>query len=322
MSSVKDHYLVIGAQGFIGAWICRLLIEAGHRVTGADATPDPRSADCVLADEHNDRLSFVVCDARDADAIDRLVGEGVTHVIYLAGLLRPASENDPWLSAQISIGGLMHVFRAVERRKGIHIAYASTAAVYGPAANYPGKKVTDKSVPNPTDHYGTQRLAMEMTARAFFLQHGVGSLGLRPWVVYGAGRFNGLSAQPSIAMLAAAAGKPFEIAFGNRTIVHHARDVAEAFVRGVQSNLNDAVTANIPGESISMPDLVAIINRAAPESKGKITIKKATLGQPEYLEDPTLERLIGPLPSPTQERTRETIADYRRLLAEGRITFP
>ena len=319
-----QHYLIIGAGGFIGAWICKLLVEQGARVTATDATPDPRSAESVLTDAHRAKIKFVTSDARNAAETDQLVGDDVTHVIYMAGLLRPASEINPWLSAEVSIGGLIHVFNAAIRRKGdLKIAYASTAAVYGPDSATADKRIVTEARPNPTDHYGIHRFAMELTARAFFQQHGVVSLGLRPWIVYGAGRFNGLSAQPSIAMLAAAADQPFEMAFGGRHVLHHVREVAAAFILGVQSNLTSAVCANIPGESVEMGELVNLIGQLAPNSRGKITVRgSGDLKQAEIVDDPTLEQLIGPLKSPTEERVRETIEDYRRLLSEGRISFP
>ena len=148
------------------------------------------------------------------------------------------------------------------------------------------------------------------------------SMGLRPWVVYGVGRFNGLSAQPSLAMLAAAAGAPFHMQFGGRNVVQHVRDVALAFIRGARAKFDGAVQANIPGESIEMTELIDLIVACAPNAHGTITCESRDLGSPSRLADPTLERLIGPLPSPTADRIGETIADYRKLLADGRITYP
>lgn len=323
MSMAREHFVVIGARGFIGSWICRLLIEEGVKVTATDTNPDPRSMGSVLDPNHLSKMTYLVSDARCPEAVAALIGEDVTHVIYLAGLLRPASENNPLLSSQVSIGGLINVLDVSVRRKGrLGIAYSSTAAVYGPASSYANGQIDDMSPPAPRDHYGVHRYAMEMTANAYFNEHGVTSMGLRPWVVYGAGRFNGLSAQPSLAMLAAAAGAPFHMQFGGRIVVQHVRDVALAFIRSARARLDSAVQANIPGESIEMTDLIAIIEKCVPKARGTITCEATDMGSPSRLADPRLERLIGPLPSPTTERIGETIADYRKLLADGRISYP
>ena len=39
---MEDHYLVTGAQGFIGAWIVKGLLEAGIPVTVFDLDTTPR----------------------------------------------------------------------------------------------------------------------------------------------------------------------------------------------------------------------------------------------------------------------------------------
>ena len=323
MSAGREHFVIIGARGFIGSWICRLLVEEGIKVTATDTNPDPRSLSSVLGPDHLNKMKYLVSDARSPEAVSELISGDVTHVIYLAGLLRPASENNPLLSCQVSIGGLINVLDASVRRNGeIGLAYSSTAAVYGPASSYPDGQVDDKSILMPNDHYGLHRYVMEMTADVYFRQHGVTSMGLRPWIVYGAGRFNGLSAQPSLAMLAAAAGAPFHMHFGGTSVFHHVRDVALAFIRGARATFDGAVKANIPGESVAMNDLIEMIVRFVPEAHGRITCESKNLGAPMRLRDPTLERIIGSLPSPTEERVRETITEYRRLLADGRISFP
>lgn len=316
----REKFLVIGARGFIGAWVCRLLVEEGIAVVASDASPDPRSVDTVLSEDHLKNIEFHVSDARDPDAIEKLIGDETTHVIFLAGLLRPASEKNPLLSSQVSIGGLINVMNASIKRNGkLRVAYSSTAAVYGAASDYPNGRIVADSRPNPKDHYGVTRYAMELTADVYARQNGVSSIGLRPWIVYGAGRFNGLTAQPSLAMLAAAARVPYHIEIGARVVVSHAREVASAFIRAVRADFKGAVHANIPGEMIDMERLVDIICRSVPDLMGSITCAQSPKVQREALDDPTLEKIIGPLPPCTEERVGETIEDYRRLLKDGRV---
>jgi nucleoside-diphosphate-sugar epimerase len=223
----------------------------------------------------------------------------------------------------VSIGGLINTLNAcINRKDEVGIVYASTAAVYGPASSYLDGVIDEKSLPQPKDHYGLHRLAMEMTADVYFRQHNVRSIGLRPWIVYGAGRFNGLTAAPSLAMLAAVTGNSFHMKFGGVSVFHHVRDVAIAFIRSARSNFSGAVTANIPGESLEMNKFIEIIERFVPEAKGKITCESINLGAPNRVMDLTLERIIGPLPSPTEDRVKESILEYRRLVHDGLVSFP
>lgn len=319
----KEHFLIIGARGFIGSWICRLLVEEGVMVTATDIKFDPKSINSVLEPHHINKINICESDARNPEDVTKLIGNDITHVIYLAGLLRPASENDPLLSSQVSICGLINAFNAcINRKNEIGIVYASTAAVYGPASSYLDGVIDEKSRPQPKDHYGLHRLVMEMTAEVYFRQHNVRSIGLRPWIVYGAGRFNGLSAEPSLAMLAAVTGNSFHMKFGGVSVFHHVRDVALAFIRSARSNFPGAITANIPGESLEMDNFIEMIEHFVPEAKGKITCESVNLGAPNRVMDLTLERIIGPIPSPTQDRVKESILEYRRLVDNGLVSFP
>ena len=107
-----------------------------------------------------------------------------------------------------------------------------------------------------------------------------------------------------------------------RSIFHHVRDVAAGFIRGVRAPLSIALAANIPGESVSIGELIEMIYAHAPNAVGKLSYDMREPDAVEFLDDPTLETLIGPLRSPTFERVGETIHEFRSLLAASRITFP
>ena len=61
-------------------------------------------------------------------------------------------------------------------------------------------------------------------------ENGVASVGLRPHTVYGVGRDQGVTSAPTVAMLAAAAGRAYTIPYGGACQMQLARDVARAFV--------------------------------------------------------------------------------------------
>jgi len=83
----------------------------------------------------------------------------------------------------------------------------------------------------PGTIYGVYKRANEGTAWVYHAERGVASIGLRPHTVFGPGRDHGLTSAPTSAMLAAAAGKPFQIPYGGTSQFQYAPDVARAFVQ-------------------------------------------------------------------------------------------
>src|SRR6266581_6345086 len=61
--------------------------------------------------------------------------------------------------------------------------------------------------------YGAYKYCDEQIAKVYSGDWGIHSLGIRPGVVYGVGRDQGLTSKTTVAILAAAAGKPYEVPF-------------------------------------------------------------------------------------------------------------
>src|SRR5205823_2647655 len=80
--------------------------------------------------------------------------------------------------------------------------------LYGPGP------VTDDAPPKPATHYGVYKVANEETARIYWEEHRIPSMGFRPLSVYGPGRDFGVTADPTLAMKAAVLGRPFQIRWG------------------------------------------------------------------------------------------------------------
>ena len=215
------------------------------------------------------------------------------------------------LGARVNVVGTVNVFEAVKQRldRIPGVAYASSAAVYGPGDPSPAPESGGTA---PATLYGVYKLANEGTARLYWAEGAVPSIGIRPYVVYGLGRDQGMTSGPTLAMAAAARGEGSEIGYGGVTQYDYAQTVGLAFVRAAAAPAG-AVVANFPGVSASMGEVVAAIEAAAPEVAGRITWDESPLPFPEQLEAHALEELIGPLPQPSLvEGVRETIERFRR----------
>jgi nucleoside-diphosphate-sugar epimerase len=303
---MPERFLVTGALGCIGAWILRQLVREGVPVVGFDLGDDRQRLELVLEPEELAEVELVRGDVTDLGAVERALGDhGVTHVVHLAAMLVPQAAADPPRGALVNVVGTVNVFEAATRSGTVQgVAYASSAAAFGPGEG----PVPEDAPPSPTTHYGVHKVANEGAARVYWQDADLGSVGLRPYVVYGPGRDHGVTAGPTLAMAAAARGESYRIPFGGRVQMHFAPDAAKAFVDGARrSEEGGALVANLGGPAVHMSEIVAAIEAAVPEAAGTITFEEAPLPFPEKFEG-----AVHPAPvTPLRDAVRETIELFR-----------
>jgi nucleoside-diphosphate-sugar epimerase len=198
--------------------------------------------------------------------------------------------------------------------------YASSAAVYGVSEEYPEGPVGHEAAQRPRTHYGVYKRANEGTALVYWLDDGISSIGLRPYVVYGPGRDQGLTSSPTTAMLAAALDVPYEIPFGGRFDLQFADDVARAFIRAARAPFEGAEVFNLHGSVAHVRDVLSEIEEAVPEMRGKLSYKEAPLSFPEEMDDTPLIDALGPLPRTSlKDGVAATLATFREAIADGRL---
>ncbi len=304
--------LVTGALGCVGAWAVKAVLDAGDEPVGYDLGDADHRLRLVLSAEEVAQLTLVRGDITDLDALGRALDDHeITRVVHLAALQVPFCRADPVLGARVNVVGTVNVFEAVKARldRIPGVAYASSAAVYGPDDPSPAPESGGVA---PATLYGVYKLANEGTARLYWAESGVPSVGIRPYVVYGPGRDQGMTSGPTVAMAAAARGEGFEIGYGGAAQYDYAPDVGRAFVRAAGCS-EGAVVGNFPGVRAEMTEVVAAIEAAAPASAGRITwAEEISLPFPAQLESRALEAALGPLPTtPLATGVAETIARFR-----------
>lgn len=317
----NERFLVTGALGCIGAWTVRNLVREGAPVVVFDLASDPRRLKLIMSDEELARVTFVNGDITDLEALERALDEhAITRVIHLAALQIPFVRANPPLGARVNVVGTVNVFEAVARRRDRigSVVYASSAAVYDVVDADASGVVAHGAIGHPTTLYGVFKQANEGTARIYWQDAQVASIGLRPYIVYGPGRDQGLTSSPTKAMVAAALGKPYHIPYGGRAAYQYADDVARTFIACARAPFRGAEIFNLSGSVATMGEIVAAIEAAAPEARGLITFDEKSLPFPEVFDAAPLERVIGALPlTPLEQAVAETIALFRRRIAEG-----
>lgn len=318
----SDVYLVTGASGCIGAWVIKHLIEQGSHVLAADLDPDPVRPRLLLDLETLQRATFLRLDVTDAEQVRTAVDlYGATHIIHLAGLQIPGVRANPALGARVNVEGTVNVFEAARHSGGQvrGIAYATSVAALGPAELYRELPVPDNAPTFPASLYGIYKQADEGIARIYWQDWGVGSVGLRPFIVYGVGRDQGLTSDITKAILAAAAGQPFHIKFGGPVTLQYAGDAAQMFIRAAQAEHPGAAVCNLRNDVVEVAEFVTRLREAAPASQ--ITHADNRLPFPADLSDAGLRAILGDVPhTPLPAAIEETLARFAALLAEGRIS--
>jgi len=304
--------LVTGALGCLGAWAVKAVLEDGDEPVGYDLGDATHRLELILLPEERERLTLVRGDITDLGAVRRTLDEQeITRVVHLAALQVPFCRAAPVLGARVNVVGTVNVFEAVKERldRIPGVAYASSAAVYGPGDPSPAPESGGTA---PATFYGVTKLANEGTARLYWAESGVSSVGIRPYVVYGPGRDQGMTSGPTLAMEAAARGAGYEIPYGGSAQYDYAPAVGRAFLRAATPP-EGALVANYPGAPASMSELVAAIEAAAPEIAGRISFADAPPPFPAELEAAALERALGPLGAPSlADGVRETVHHFRR----------
>ena len=244
--------LVTGANGFVGSWVLRGILNAGMEAEGFDLSPPgprvSRLLGAALA-----QVAWTQGDVSCPQDVERAASRcGVT--VHLAGVLTPFCRLDPVRGAIVNLLGTLHVFEAA-RKYGQRVIYASSAAVHG------GAKASSLE---PTTHYGAFKLACEGSGRSYWLDHQVASLGLRPFVVYGPGRDTGATAGVSLACEAALQNRPYTIPFTGRAGMVWVGDVVDAIIVALQRPFEGAHVMDMVGDLRSVDDVIAEIRRHCP----------------------------------------------------------
>jgi UDP-glucuronate 4-epimerase len=319
-----DCFLITGAMGCIGAWVIRNLVREGVPVIAFDLVNEPRRLKLIMTPGELARVTFVQGDITELASIEQALDTyAVTHVIHLAALQMPFVKANPSLGARVNVVGTVNVFAAVARRRERieRVIYASSVGIYDAAdAGGPGAIVRHDTVGHPNSLYGVFKQANEGTARVYWQDNRLTSIGLRPAGVYGPGRDQGITSAPTRAMLAAVVGQPFHIPYGGRGEFQYADDVAKAFIACARIPFEGAEVFNLHGSVAHMSEVVAEIENVVPEARGLITFAEPAFPSPEEYDDEALTRLVGPLPHTTlREGIAATIALFRERVANGDI---
>jgi UDP-N-acetylglucosamine 4-epimerase len=187
LSSRPRRWLVTGVAGFIGSHLLEALLRLDQSVVGLDnfATGSRQNLSEVLSAVDRARAArfhFVEGDICDPRAC-RAATAGVDLVLHQAALGSvPRSMADPLSTHTSNVDGFVNVLMAANAARVQRVVYASSSSVYGDDQSSPK---TEEVLGQPLSPYATSKLVNELYARTFKRTHGIDSVGLRYFNVFG-----------------------------------------------------------------------------------------------------------------------------------------
>jgi UDP-glucose 4-epimerase len=251
-------YAITGGAGFIGSHLADRLLADGHAIRILDDFSTGK-AENVPA-----RATVLRGNVSDPEAVAAALA-GAAGCFHLAAIASVARANEDWLGThRVNQAGSVAVFEAAHKAGGVPVVYASSAAIYGTVEGVAHEGL----VPAPQTAYGVDKFGSELHARIGRAVHGVPSVGLRFFNVFGPRQdlFSPYSGVISIFARQVAAGAGIDVhgdGLQTRDFVYVGDVVAH--LAAAMRHLADAPGAEVlnvcTGRETSILDLVAALGR-------------------------------------------------------------
>ena len=294
------NFLVTGGAGFIGSHIAEALVRRGDHVRVLDnlCTGFRDNLSAFAGD-----IEFVEGDVSDPETVAKAV-RGIECIFHEAALASvPLSVERPLDSNRACVTGTLNVLDQAQRAGVRRVVYAGSSAAYG---DRPSSSKRESDLPMILSPYAAAKLAGELYCQAFYHTHGLETVCLRYFNVFGPRQdpHSAYSAVIPLFITKLLSGQS-PVVFGDGL---QSRDFT--FVENVvHGNLLAATAAGAPGKTFNLAD-------------GRST----TLLQLLSLLAELLEVEVNPIhEAPRAGDVRESLADITAARAvlgyEPKVTF-
>ena len=178
--------LVTGCAGFIGSHLIEALLAGGDEVVGVDCFSDnypaaEKLSNLARAREHAG-FELHPVDLATADLAQVLDGCDVVYHLAAEPGVRSSwgSRFDRFVHNNVE--ATQRLLEAVRAGAGHRLVYASSSSIYGESERLP---TPEDALPRPLSPYGVTKLAGEQLCRVYHVNHGLDTVALRFFTVYG-----------------------------------------------------------------------------------------------------------------------------------------
>jgi nucleoside-diphosphate-sugar epimerase len=254
--------LVTGGAGFIGSHLSERLLDGGAEVVALDSFTDyyPRPTKEANLQGLLGRPGYRLVESSIADADLPALLDGTTHVFHLAAQagVRKSWGQDFRVYTELNVDATQILLEACAGRPIERVVYASSSSVYGDLVEMP---MREDARLQPVSPYGVTKLSAEQLCYLYYVNHGVPTVSLRYFTVYGPRQRPDMGFHRFFSALAA--GRPL-VQFGDGLqtrdftyVADAAAATATAAVRGVPGRVY-----NIGGGSrVTLRDVFALLGR-------------------------------------------------------------
>lgn len=286
--------LVTGAGGFVGQWLCRALLEAGHTVAGA--TPDDPKGATILAEDEHSQITWVRGDIRRTEDVRRFLdAASPDQIFHLAGVASvTGAALDPGTATEVNVVGVARLLAEVRarRRGGVLdpvVLVVGSGEQYGKhdASDLP---LSEEAEQRPLSVYAASKAAQEVVALEAYRSEGVRVVCTRSFNHSGGG-------QPSTYLipalvsraLAARTQRPPKVVLGSMSVVRdflHVVDVVDAYMTLASRGRPGEVYNVASGRGTSIKDLAVAVMAAT-------GVKASLMTDPDLVRAVEVPTLIG-----------------------------
>src|SRR5262245_55558044 len=173
------NILVTGGAGFIGSHLAEALVRKGHRVRVLDDFSSGRSQNLAAV---SGEVEVIEGDCADPPAAARAV-KGVEVIYHEAAMPSVArSVSEPVEAHRANATGTLTLLEAARQAGVRRVLYAGSSSVYG---DLPGLPKRETMPTRPLSPYGVDKLIGEHYLRIYAHLHGMQTLTLRYFNVFG-----------------------------------------------------------------------------------------------------------------------------------------
>jgi GDP-4-dehydro-6-deoxy-D-mannose reductase len=185
--------LVTGAAGFVGQWLVRDLLTAGHEVTGLTLV-DPSTTATLLSTDEQAAVDWLMGDVCRTEDVRRALDVALPDVVFhLAGVSSvAAATGDPGAAAEVNIVGAARLLGEVRVRRRVGVLDPAVIVV-GSGEQYGRHEksalpLAEDAEQRPLTVYAATKAAQEVVALEAFRSEGVRVIATRSFNHSGPGQ--------------------------------------------------------------------------------------------------------------------------------------